>query len=305
MRKFATCTAIAALACAGSVMADDTLYFSDFASDDGGWVATADWDPVGDWEHGAYDIGCFAGLEGIAPDNSPTGTNVWATNLCDDYTGSGGDNFLTQTFDFSGYDNVTLNWSQWLEVFYTFDTANILVNGDLVYERIITDAGPWEDMSADLSAYGGMSEVEVSFVLHATTVVNKAGWYLDSVEILGSVDVDCLTLGVDNLVAGEVATFTTEGGTPGERGVTVWGTGGAPSVINELQGWCVTFGFDIHLQGRKFLVIGSDLFNDDGIMVVTRKVRNDAGGQTVLFQSAERNTCPSECVSNIAEEVVG
>ena len=56
--KWTALASVAALALAGSAMADE-LYFNDFETDDGGWVATASWDPVGDWEWGDYDIGCL------------------------------------------------------------------------------------------------------------------------------------------------------------------------------------------------------------------------------------------------------
>ncbi|MGD9128355.1 MAG: C25 family cysteine peptidase, partial [Planctomycetia bacterium] len=51
---------------------NEDIYFNDFESDDGGWVASATWDPVGNWEWGTPTSG---------PDEAFSGQNVWATVL--------------------------------------------------------------------------------------------------------------------------------------------------------------------------------------------------------------------------------
>ena len=151
------------------------LYSADFEDGDGGWTATASWDSVGDWQWGTPSSG---------PGAAFSGENVWATNLHGNYTDSGGTNYLSQTFDFSGVFGLELSWQQWVEVFYSYDTAETYVNGDLVYSR--TSSSPtsgYEEVVVDLSAYDNLADVEIVFALYATTVVSQPGWYIDDVVI--------------------------------------------------------------------------------------------------------------------------
>lgn len=164
----------------------DIIYFSDFETDGGGWVATATWDDRGDWEWtNTYDGTQYQGGS-AAPLNAYSGTGLWGTVLYDDYTNSGGETFLSQTFDFTGYTGVEMNWMTWNNAFYSWDTTKVYVNGDMVWDYgYYNDAPTWEMASIDLSAYDGMGSVEIVFELHASTVVEKAGWYIDDVAITG------------------------------------------------------------------------------------------------------------------------
>jgi len=153
-----------------------SVYASDFEADDGGWVPSATWgDLVGDWEWGVPTSG---------PGAAHSGQNVWATKLDAGYTNADGTSALTRTFDLTALSSVTLSWWQWVEVNYTWDTARLTVNGDVLYERSSSAATPdWEQQSVDLSAYAGLAAVEVRFELYATDVVERDGWYLDDVAI--------------------------------------------------------------------------------------------------------------------------
>ena len=164
----------------------DLLYFSDFEADDGGWRATASWDPIGDWEWtNTYDGSQYNGV-GAAPLNAYSGSGLWATVPLGDYTNSGGESFLSQTFDFTGWSGTTLSWYNWTNAFYTWDTAKVYVNGAEIWDYgVYNDAPTWEYVSIDLFDFDGMSEVEIVFELHASTVVEKAGWYIDDVAING------------------------------------------------------------------------------------------------------------------------
>ncbi len=178
---FASVCALALPAAANA----DVIYSSDFEADDGGWTADATWDTVGDWEWGEYDFGLYTGGYNPPP-AAYSGTHLWGTVLHGDYTNSGGESFLRQTFDFSGYLDVEMKFANWAEVFYSFDTAILYANGAVVYERTVSDPpAAWEIISLDLSAYDGMSSVEFVFELHASTVVERAGWYIDDLTITG------------------------------------------------------------------------------------------------------------------------
>src|SRR5690606_21255203 len=63
--------------------AQETFYFSDFESDDGGWVLTSA-PPYDSWEHGTVVPGVHEGCDStptVEPAGAHSGTNVWATNL--------------------------------------------------------------------------------------------------------------------------------------------------------------------------------------------------------------------------------
>jgi hypothetical protein len=168
---------------------DPPEYFFDFEGDDGGWEATATWDPVGDWEYTPnYDIGDYDDSQSTYDQDPPnaaiSGTGLWGTKVFEAYSNSGGESFLSQTFDFSGFSAPEMRFWSWEDVFGSFDYGQVTVNGDLVW-------GPswdysdisWEERVIDLSAYAGMSDVEIVFEMHASTVVNYAGWYIDDIWI--------------------------------------------------------------------------------------------------------------------------
>lgn len=163
------------------------IYFSDFEANDGGWAGAG----VPDWEWGAPVLGVFELCD--SPEPEPTGpfsgANVWATNLNGCYTNSGSTATLTQTFDLTGVEApIELSLWHWLHVFGSFDTADLTVNGDLLFEE--TSSNPtadWTFLAVPLDAYAGMASVTVEFNVNATTVVNRSGWYLDDVRIEGCV----------------------------------------------------------------------------------------------------------------------
>ncbi|RLF31972.1 MAG: hypothetical protein DRN07_06055, partial [Thermoplasmata archaeon] len=160
-----------------------SIYSSDFDSNDGGWTATADWDPVGDWEWtNSYDVSNYVGSY-TPPPSAHSGSGLWGTVLYADYTNAGGTSYLNKTFDLTGVSDAKLSFWSWSDIFGPYDYGRVLVNGDELLR--IHDYNPtdWEYYEVDLSAYDGMSNVEISFAFYATTVVNYAGWYIDDVEI--------------------------------------------------------------------------------------------------------------------------
>ena len=183
MRKYIVVFAI--LAMLPVIASASVIYCTDFEADDGGWVATSDWDPVGDWEWGEYRIDDYAGAYNPPP-AAYSGTKMWGTVLHGDYTNAGGYSWLSQNFDFTGLVDIELEFASWAEVFYSFDTAKLLVNGDVLYERDTSDAPTdWELFTIDMGAYDGMASVDITFELYASTVVERAGWYIDDVCITG------------------------------------------------------------------------------------------------------------------------
>ncbi len=113
----------------------------------------------------------------------------------------------------------------------------------------------------------------------------------------------CLELTVDNLIAGEKATLTITGGTPGAKAITLYSTKLGETSVNNFAGYCATFGIKIN-QDK---VIGgiNRLFNTESEITFKVPIPSGASGMEVYFQSAQQGTCPGECVSNLVEAVVG
>lgn len=161
------------------------LYFSDLEADNGGWTVTS-----GDsyWEWGAVTAG-FDECDDTGnpgPAGSYSGSNAWATNLDGCYPNFGSDTILSQTFDLSSIPAGTemeLSWWHWYHVFETFDWAIASINGTEVWRSPGSDpSADWEEVAIDISTFAG-SSITVEFLLHATTVVNRPGWYLDDITL--------------------------------------------------------------------------------------------------------------------------
>lgn len=162
------------------------FYFSDFEANNGGWTATG---PANFWEHGPIVPGVFEICDTTPrpePSAAYSGVNVWGTNLNGCYPNANTDGILSQTFNLSTLSApLELNWQHWYEVFETFDYAIVRVNGTQVWRTPnATATANYVFQPIDISAYAGNASVTVEFLLHATTVVNRMGWYVDDVAIL-------------------------------------------------------------------------------------------------------------------------
>lgn len=174
--------AVAIGAFASIATAGDIIYSSSFESDGGGWTASG---VTGDWERG-IPSGAVGPSGGPEPVGGNTGDYVWGTVIGGGHSPNG-DEHLTQTFDFSNYTGVKLNYYEWLDSGgNSFDMARTLVNGN---EELLADGGPtngWRLVTIDLGAYDGMSSVEIDFNFISTGVVERVGWYIDDVSIEGT-----------------------------------------------------------------------------------------------------------------------
>lgn len=112
----------------------------------------------------------------------------------------------------------------------------------------------------------------------------------------------CMDLTVDNLVAGQIATFTVSKDLArGETVAIVWGTGGNPTEFNNFAGYCATFGFSIPNGGANSRVVGQGFVDQNGEFIVNKKIPGNLSGMSIMFQAAKKGTCPSECMSNLWE----
>ncbi|MGF1634466.1 MAG: PEP-CTERM sorting domain-containing protein [Phycisphaerae bacterium] len=157
-------------------------FFTSFESDLGGFSAT------GDWERGiptGVNGSALGGFGGPEPSAAFDGEFVVGTVI-------GGlhspalTSSLSQTFDINGLDYPQLTYYEWLDSGgNTFDTAEVFVDGSLA---LLADGGPtgaWREVVIPLAALdaGGDGLVTVEFVFSASTVVERVGWYLDSVSV--------------------------------------------------------------------------------------------------------------------------
>ncbi len=114
---------------------------------------------------------------------------------------------------------------------------------------------------------------------------------------------ECINLSVENLVAGDLATFRISGGTPGEKAVTVYGLAEGQTVVDDILGYCATF--EIAGVNQSRIVGGLNYtFDEFGEITFNQFVPPAASGITVFIQSAERGSCPDDCMSNLVEAVV-
>ncbi len=161
----------------------ETFYFSDFESDDGGWSGT------GDWERGEPNGFNGAPFGEPEPIGGNSGTFAWGTVIGGAHSPST-ISVLSQTFDFTGQSNVMLSFFEFLDSGdNTFDMAKVLVNGT---EQLLADGGPtndWREVNLDLSAFDDMGSVLVAFQFSSTAVVERIGWYIDDVELSGTMAV--------------------------------------------------------------------------------------------------------------------
>lgn len=162
-----------------------TVYTNDFEAGDGGLVSGG----YGDWAWGATP-NLLLGTACTSTYNDPpgpySGANGWATVLNDCYANAGDTSTLTLTVDLSDptYITAELQWAHWWEYFTNFDYGWVTVNGTQVYFNDSQGLSPaWAMHTVDLTPYVGQAGVDIVFHLFATTVVNKAGWYIDDVSV--------------------------------------------------------------------------------------------------------------------------
>ena len=157
----------------------------DFEASDGGWVATSDWDPVGDWQWtNTYDVGNYTGSN-TPPPTAHSGTGLWGTQVNGDYTNSGGTSYLSKTVDFSDVTDAYLNFWYWSDINGSWDYCDVIVNSDILWTIDTHTPTAWAYTDLDLSAYDGLANVQIVFSFYASTVVERAGMYIDDVDLPG------------------------------------------------------------------------------------------------------------------------
>jgi len=139
-------------------------YFADFEADNGGWVGSG----YGDWEWtNAYTLTGYTDNDtsvGTPPAAPHSGTGLWGTKVLADYSNSAAWSYLRQTLDLSAYADPVLSFWHYMNGYNTYDYGLIKVNGTTVWgSSALAVFMPWQELTVDLSAYAGMTNVQVSF----------------------------------------------------------------------------------------------------------------------------------------------
>lgn len=163
----------------------DTLFHSDFETGNGGFSESGG----GDWDYGVIPVvitGGNCGSSFTSPGGAYSGTMGWGTVLDDCYNNLGAFSGTGLTVDLSDpvHTSAQLAFAQWYNVFVNFDYLRIIANGTEIYRNdTAQDSNGWLITSVDLTPFLGQASVGIVFDLWASTVVNRAGWYIDDVLV--------------------------------------------------------------------------------------------------------------------------
>lgn len=201
----------------GAATGPDTLLIeTDFDTDDGGLVGTNDWE----WGTYAYGAGCASNVPPSAPHS---GDKMWGTVLNNCYNNLGNnqgyasctsdvpadDSILSFDVDLTGIATASLCWWEWVDLYLPWDPGMVWINGVQVHEHCDTAEQSWNETCVDLTPFAG-GPVTVEYLMMASTVVERAGWYIDDLRVFyGS---DCsegpLPLFVDDFESGDTSAWT-------------------------------------------------------------------------------------------------
>ncbi len=172
------------------------------------------------------------------------------------------------------------------------------LNGALVAKLLPSDGAAFYSFGNDIAIDNDI--VIVGSVWDFDNGPNSGSAYVFDLNAIS----ECLKLIVGNLVGGQQATMLISGGTPNQRAVTVYGTKAGQTVVKNISGYCATFGIKGVNQDK---VLGglNRTFDANGELSFNQFIPNGATGIELFFQSAQRGTCPDECVSNVVIATVG
>lgn len=182
---------------AGSKLNYETLLFSDFEADNGGFTTelvplTNGREAVNSWEWGP--------VVKYGPERAWSGDNLWATILAGDYLDDSSSRLITPEVTLpDGDGTIVLNFRHWYdgEKYWSFESASdygmleVSVDGGATYEAVpgAKWAGhlmQWEKGLFDLSAYKGQTvKVAFRFVTDKWSFGSETfmGWYVDDIGL--------------------------------------------------------------------------------------------------------------------------
>jgi bacillopeptidase F (M6 metalloprotease family)/subtilisin family serine protease len=151
-------------------------YFTDLEMEPAGWQHGGDADP---WQWGAPTSGPMA---------AHSGQNLYATNLAGNYAANTNAYLATPPIYLADTTTAILQWYEWYDLENNYDWADVWVldaagGQTLALSRTGTSNG-WKARTLDLTPWAGQS-ILVLFNLDTDGSVQKAGWYLDDIALVG------------------------------------------------------------------------------------------------------------------------
>ena len=160
------------------------------------------------------------------------------------------------------------------------------------------DPGPYIDV-LDLSNPGSIAD-NSSVDYYRSTVDSSFNGIDYALTAVPGDPGDCISLAIDQLVAGQTTAFSVSNLNPGQKAAIVWGTNFG-STNGSAFGYCYEFGINGVNQSR---LIGQPTANGSGVATFNQFIPGGLSGFDVLFQAAAQGTCPDSCMSNILDETV-
>ena len=159
-------------------------------------------DETRDWQWGPYawtGVNCTGSSS--PPAEAHSGSRMWGTVLNGCYNNLGNnsgyasctndtpadDSILAFLVDLRGMPTATLTWWEWFDVYQPYDWAEVYVDGGMVYQYCspgFQAPDSWRFQSVDLTPFVGRSVV-ITFHMMASTVIDRGGWWIDDVLIIG------------------------------------------------------------------------------------------------------------------------
>ena len=167
-----------------------TLIKYDFEDNDGGFVATPSGNKANDWEWGDA-------VESHGPGAAFSGTKFWATGLDRNYSNSAAAYLQVPDITVEATGLSYLKFTHWYEFEQgasgrKWDYGKVQLSTDGTNWKDVTPgsdktiggaSGGWVDDAIELSEYAGQT-VQVRFYYYTDIGTNRAGWFIDDVELL-------------------------------------------------------------------------------------------------------------------------
>jgi len=198
------------------------VFFSseNFDTDDGGLVGTLDWE----WGAAYSWSGAGCANTPAPPPTAHSGAGMWGTVLNDCYSNFGNnagydtctntapadDSILSFQVDLTGTGAAQMCWWEWPDIFLAYDWGQVYANGDTVFEHCgttYTAPTEWLQQCVDLSGYAGQV-VDIEFHMMASSVVERAGWYIDDLEVFLGADCASTLIFDDDFEAGTTSAWS-------------------------------------------------------------------------------------------------
>ncbi len=164
-----------------NVISSTVLYASSFEGSSTGDLITQTLGGTAPWQRGVPTWG---------PSSAYHGTNVWATNLSGNYNNNANEAIRKNTsINLTGYTSYRLTFYHWYQIEIGYDTGFVEVstNGGTTWNTVAAYTGnntTWSLVNLDISAYAS-SNFTFRFRFKSDGSVTYAGWYIDTVSIIG------------------------------------------------------------------------------------------------------------------------